>query len=325
MPAARVDVATIGETMVAFVAQAESTDFVAVTAGAESNVAAGVMALGGSSRWVSRLGNDPLGRLVSREVAGRGVEVCVEIDDRRQTGLMTKHLGAGGTDRRYYRAGSAASAMSPADLARVGQADWVHVTGITPALSPSARDLVEAIADRHGIGTALVSFDVNLRTVLWADTAGAAETLLSIARRCDLVLVGDDEAEVLFGTRDARQIAGMILVREDQELVLKRGPGPASLITRGGSFTEPALGVEVVDPTGAGDAFAAGYLTGRCRGWPAAARLRLGHVMASRVLGTVADTVPAFTAPERARLTPDALAERWTGRREEHRRGRRPP
>jgi 2-dehydro-3-deoxygluconokinase len=310
-PAPPSDVTTIGETMIAFVADDRTSDFVAVTAGAESNVAAGLAALGCTSRWVSRLGDDPLGRLVADEIATRGVDVAVEIDPERQTGVMTKHLVDGVTDRRYYRAGSAASALSPTDIARLGGAAWVHVTGITPALSGTARDLIDAVADRHGIGDAKVSFDVNLRPALWNDLDGAAEVLVSIARRCDLVFVGDDEAEALFGTSDTGALADLILRRDDQELVVKRGSGPATVATADTLVTEPALAVEVVDPTGAGDAFAAGYLAGRLWGWPAADRLRLGHAMASRVLGTVADVVPPFEPAELERLTPDALASRW--------------
>ena len=288
--------------MVAFVALDDDTSFTAVTAGAESNLATGVAALGRASRWVSRLGDDPLGRLVVREVTDRGVDVNVEIDRSRPTGLMTKHIIGGTTDRRYYRSGSAASALGPANVGSIDGATWVHVTGITPALSASARSLVEAVADREGTGDAKVSFDVNLRPVLWTDLATAADVLLSVARRCDVVFIGDDEAEALLGTSDADELAAAILERDDQELIVKRGAGPATLRTTTTSVTELAHHVDVVDPTGAGDAFAAGYLAGHCMGWEETARLRLGHAMAARVLGVTADVVPPFTDDELARL-----------------------
>lgn len=304
------DVVTVGETMVVFTGRGNDREFLAVTGGAESNVAAGLAALGLRARWVSRLGDDHLGRLVAEAVAARGVDVAAEHDADRPTGVMVKHVGDGGTTRRYYRSESAARALSPADLPRIGQADWIHLTGITCAISPSASGLVDAILDRT-THRARVSFDVNLRPTLWASTADAARHLLGAARRADLVLLGDDEAETLFGTADERALATLILVRDDQELVLKRGPGPATVLTTAGTVTEPALRTDVVDPTGAGDAFAAGYLGARCLGWDRQARLRLGHLLASRVVTTIDDVCPPLTDRERQALSPASLEARW--------------
>lgn len=309
-----VDVVAIGETMVAFTASGGAREYLAVLAGAESNVAVGLASLGHAARWVSRLGDDHLGRLVADELAARGVEVVVERDEVHPTGVMTKHVLAGATERRYYRSESAARRLAPSDLRRLGPARWVHVTGITPAISSSAAELVTTIVHRRDEHGASVSFDVNLRPVLWRDTDVAASTLLAIARRADLVFVGDDEALTLFGTDDAERLASLVLERPDQELVVKRGAGPATAVTSAGSVTVPALPTPVVDAVGAGDAFAAGYLAGRCRGWSPAARLRLGHAMASLVLGVLEDTVPASAAAELAELSPDELDRRWTGR-----------
>lgn len=306
-----VDLVAIGETMVAFTAREAGREYLAVLAGAESNVAVGLAALGHTARWVSRLGDDHLGRLVADELTARGVEVVVDRDELRPTGVMTKHVLAGTTERRYYRSESAARLLAASDLRRIGPARWIHVTGITAAISPSASELVTALVDRRDQHGARVSFDVNLRPVLWSDTDVAASTLLAVARRADLVFVGDDEARTLFGTDDVDRLAELVLQRPDQELVLKRGAGPATVVVGDERSSVPALPTPVLDLVGAGDAFAAGYLAGQCRGWTVDARLRLAHAMSSLVIGVLEDVVPSEAAAELALRSPDDLARHW--------------
>lgn len=301
------DVITVGETMAAFVRHGDTPHFIASPAGAESNVAIGMARLGCRARWISRLGDDPLGRLITDTVSAAGVDVAVEVDPRRQTGILVKHITTSGSRVDYYRSESAARALEPDDLGRGGHSRIWHVTGITPALSESAARLSQAIVGRQGTVSGLVTFDVNFRPALWPDAATAAETLLPLARQADVVFIGDDEARALFGTSEPRSVASLILGRDDQELVLKRGPEGASLITRHETVFEPGLVVDVVDVTGAGDAFAAGYLAGLRWDWPVRTRLRLGHLMASRVIGSIEDVPPAFEPGELATLLPEHL------------------
>ncbi len=304
------DVVSIGETMAAFVGRSDPRVYHATPAGAEANVAVGVARLGLRSQWVSRLGDDRLGDSVERWIRDSGVSVAVALDPVRPTGVLVKQVAESGAEVRYYRSGSAAGLLSPADLARAGPARWIHVTGITPALSPSASELVHAVVERRSHDS-LVSFDVNYRPVLWTNPDAAAEVVLSLARQADLVFIGDDEALALFGTAAPADLAGMIVEREDQQLVLKRGAGEATLVTRSGLVSWPALPVKVVDATGAGDAFAAGFLAGSCFGWEPVARLQLGHVMASRVVGVIDDVPPPFEPEEIAGISPAGIGARW--------------
>jgi 2-dehydro-3-deoxygluconokinase len=284
-PDGGLDAITIGETLAAFI-QGEAPDrYALAAAGAESNVAVGMAQLGCRTRWVSRLGQDELGRFVERCIAGHGVDTRVEWDDQSPTGLFVKEIGPERTRVRYYRSQSAARHLSDADrFLDLGVARWIHVTGITPALSPSAGALVAAIVGRRSAHAGRVSFDVNYRPALWPDPASAAQTLVPLARQADLVFIGDDEAEALLGTSDRQDVAARLLARDDQELIVKRGGAAATLVTNAGHVSEPALEVDVVDLTGAGDAFAAGYLAASCRGLPPRDRLRVGHYVASRAI-----------------------------------------
>ncbi|QKV92833.1 sugar kinase [Streptomyces sp. NA02950] len=344
-PAVSVDVVCLGESMVTFVPSrpgrlADVPSFARGIGGAESNVACGLARCGHRARWISRVGTDGFGDHLLTEIAAAGVDISrVQRDPRRPTGIYFRTAGeravgqepgaaAGresvaaldrepGTRERpageplaevvYYRAGSAAAAMSPSLMEReqLWSGRILHLTGITAALSDGCLALMRELTT-PAPGRPLVSFDVNYRLALWQDEGGRGPSvLLDLARGCDLVFVGEDEAEAAWGVRGADAIRAAL--PEPSVLVVKRGAAGATAYARGpgGADTvtvEPAPRVEVVAPVGAGDAFAAGFLSGTLRGLSVAERLRHGHLMAAAALTVPGDLA---TPPSRAR------ADRW--------------
>ena len=291
-----IDVSSIGETMAVFVSDHPRHTYRLVAGGAESNTMVGLASLGVRTQWVSKMGDDWLGGTIADMVAERGVDIDVIADRSRPTGIMTVTIADGVRNVTYHRAGSAASTLGVDDIERLRPSRWIHLTGVTCAISASGARLVDVLTnDRR---SARVSFDVNLRPALWPSLAEAALTLVPIAEAADLVFVGDDEAEALFGTTDAHELAGIILTRQDQELVLKRGAGPASVVRWDSITSQDAAPTAVVEATGAGDAFAAGFLAGTVWGWEDAERLRLGHILAARVVAVLDHVVPPLTATE---------------------------
>ncbi|WP_410506985.1 sugar kinase [[Mycobacterium] appelbergii] len=270
-------------------------------AGAEANVAAGLTALGVPAAWIGRLGDDEYGALVASELRARGVDVsAVEIDATRPTGHYSKHTatdhaGEPRTTSRYRRSGSAASAMGPEFLetpsvaAALGRAAVVHCSGITAALSDSCRALMRRLlTDRPGIA-GVMSFDVNWREQLWPD--GDPSVVVELANQADLVLVGADEALRVMGTDDPVELRRILPL--PATVVVKDGARRATAIDADGRTTVvPALRVEVVEPVGAGDAFAAGYLSGLVRGDDVATCLRRGHIGAAATLTVASDWAP---------------------------------
>ncbi|WP_091675793.1 sugar kinase [Amycolatopsis marina] len=256
--------------------------------GAESNVACHLAGLGVSSAWVSAVGADSFGRALLDEIAASGVDVTATyVDPGRPTGVYFKESGTTGSPVRYYRAGSAASGMGPGLLAELDLRGvrLIHLSGITPALSPSCADLVRAVltAPREG---RLVSFDVNWRPALWPGRDGAL--LAELAALADIVLVGDDEAEAVWGTGDVGRLRA--LLPQPSTVVVKHGERGATLLEHGrDAVFEPALRVRVVEPVGAGDAFAAGFLAATLRGATPRFRLRQGHLQAASTLLTQDD------------------------------------
>ncbi|MBK1788547.1 sugar kinase [Prauserella sp. ASG 168] len=252
--------------------------------GAESNVARALAALGVPSAWAGAVGDDSFGRALLAELAADGVDVTgAYTDPARPTGLYVKESAASGSPMRYYRGGSAASAMDPSLVSTVDSLAprLVHLSGITPALSPGCHDLVRALLATPREW--LVSFDVNWRPALWAgrDPAEVAD----LAAQADLVLTGDDEAVHVWGTGDPGRLRE--LLPSPATVVLKHGERGATLLEHGSApVFEPAPAVDVVEPVGAGDAFAAGFLAATLRGEDARTRLRAGHLQAAATLLT---------------------------------------
>lgn len=283
----------VGETMamvtpVVAAPVVEADAFLLDAGGAESNVAAHVAALGHRAVWFSRLGADALGRRIARQLSERGVDVSrVVFDPAHPTGLYVKDPGDGVL---YFRRGSAASHLCEADADDVSfdGVDLLHVSGITAAISASAAAFLDRVIARARELGVTVSFDVNHRAPLW-DAATAAPALLELARGADIVLVGRDEAETLWGTAGAADVRA--LLPEVAELVVKDGDvGATAFVGRDAVFV-PTPAVEVVEAVGAGDAFAGGYLAGYLSGAPIAERLTAGHERAARTLQTTTDSI----------------------------------
>lgn len=290
------DVVTIGESMVQLTPRRTgllryATHFERFVAGAASNVAIGLVRLGHTAGWISRVGRDEFGACVKAAVRGEGVDVSQVVSDSdAPTGVYFKERRQSNETRvYYYRAGSAASRLSPEDIdpEYLGAATYVHLTGITPALSATCREATREVLRIAGDQGVRVSFDPNIRRRLWSEDE-AREVLLEMLPHTHLVLAGKDEAQLLSGEampeEAARSLRGMgpsqVVVRLGAEGALAVGPS-------GDVVRKPALPVEVVEPVGAGDAFNAGFLSGQLRGWSLGESLRLGNI-----LGGLATTVP---------------------------------
>lgn len=245
--------------------------------GAEANVAIHLARLGMLARFAGCVGNDPFGRRIRAALAAEGVDVsALEIDATRPTGLYAKDPGPGGTLAYYYRVGSATSALDRINPTALEDVGWVHVTGIVPSLGVGCRALVESLLE----GPVDVSFDVNFRPALWSH-GEAAIALRELAQRSTIMFVGLDEAAALWGCADADSVRDLF---PNVELVVKDAGRPATAFRASERVDVAALDVDVVEPVGAGDAFAAGYLWARCSGGDIARALRTGHAVATGAL-----------------------------------------
>jgi 2-dehydro-3-deoxygluconokinase len=260
---------------------------------AESNVAIALSRLGIHSGWVSFLGDDEAGQLVLDRIRGEGVDTSrVRRVEGYPTGLYLRDNAGTKVRVHYYRAGSAASRMAPGvfDPDYLGGTAFLHLTGVTPALSEGCADFVRWAAREARARGVRVSFDVNYRSKLWAPGA-ARDFIEDLLPELDLLFVGDDEALALWGAGGeglARELAAAH-PSNTFELVLKEGDRGSAVLVEDRFVEERGFGVFQVDPVGAGDAHVAGYLAGSLWGLGARERLRLANAMGAYSVMTLGD------------------------------------
>jgi 2-dehydro-3-deoxygluconokinase len=309
------EMVTLGETMVLLLAEQagpmrEATTFRRYIAGAESNVAVGLCRLGHTAGWMSRVGDDEFGRAIVFRLRGEGVDTSHVISDpAAQTGIVVRERReAGPIDQTYYRHGSAASRLSPGDLdpAYITNASFLHLTGITPALSTSCREAVFAAAEIAQGTTTTVVLDPNFRSKLWS-RQDFRRVVRDLAGRVDILLPGMDEAAVLTGESDPEAAARDLRKLGPSVVVIKVGAQGAVAIVNDQVVRAPAMPLErVIDPVGAGDAFAAGLISGLLRDFSVEEALRLANRSGAFAMCAPGDME---SLPRRAELEVEAVGD----------------
>jgi 2-dehydro-3-deoxygluconokinase len=231
--------------------------------GAEANVAAACARLGLRTGWISALPANPWGERIRRELTGHGVD-CRHVRMTEGTRVGVYFLEYGVPPRPvhvlYDRRDSAFARLTTAqvDWEPVRRARLVHLTGITPALGEAPRSLVErALAE-----ATTVSFDINYRATLWS-AAEARAFLEPVLARVRYLFIGQSEAQTLFGLAGPPEqtLDALARLAPKATISVQRGE-EGSIVLDGGRLFRPTrrVAVQMVDPIGAGDAYAAGFL-----------------------------------------------------------------
>ncbi|HEX7041184.1 MAG TPA: sugar kinase [Trueperaceae bacterium] len=297
----RYDVTSVGETMLRYsVAPGEhfttATSFRVDVGGAESNVCAALARLGRRTAWASALPDNPLGALVLDRLRAAGVDtagVRLLPGTRLGTYYLKPSLVPNMSAVVYDRAGSAFTALDPADLdlATLLDTTFLHATGITAALGEGPRRLLgEVLREARSAGVR-VSFDVNHRETLWQ--ADQARTVLpEFMAQADVLFCSARDAARLFGAAPTGPGAASALRRHSQAELIVVTLGDRGAYARLGDeeLTVPAVPTQVVDRPGAGDAMIAGVLDGLLDG-DVRAGLERGAVLAAVALSHHGDMV----------------------------------
>lgn len=301
------DVVTFGEAMVLLLAEPgvplpEATSYRRTVAGSESNVAIALARLGHDVGWFGRVGRDPFGDVVLRTLRGEGVDVRQASHDDAPTGVLIRDCHAERpTEVLYYRRNSAGSRLSTADVdeSYVASARILHVSGITPVLSDAAHEATMVAVRAARAAGVTVTFDPNVRRRL-APPERIAEVLRPIAREADVVLAGADEAALLAGIDDADDAARWLIDQGAGLVVLKAGADGSRATDGSRWWQQDAVKVQTLDPVGAGDAYAAGFLAARLGGLDIPAQLRNAAIMGAMAVQAVGDVegLPFRTVPD---------------------------
>ena len=293
----RVDVVTLGETMIrlsppAFHRLEQTTGLDVKIGGAELNVAVAVSRLGLKSRWVSRLTDNPLGRMIRNEARKHGVDTDFIVwtpEDR--VGLYFLEFGASprASSVMYDRAHSAVSKIGP------GMVDWdavfdgaklFHCSGITPALSDSAAAVTLNAVQAAKKAGCKVSYDLNYRSKLWsADRAQAVQA--PMMEHVDILISTEEDTKKVFGIQGdvaaddgtftaissetyavvAQKLAErfgfeVVAITLRENISVWRNTWGAIAYHDGKIYEGPRFDVEIVDRVGGGDSFSAGFIYG---------------------------------------------------------------
>ncbi len=296
------DLVTFGEAMLRLsppnfqrLEQARRLD--ANAGGAELNVAVGATRFGMKSAWISKLPKNPLGYFIRDRAQEFGVD-CSNIvwSEKGRVGIYFLELGASprASSVLYDRAGSAIS------MIQSGEIDWAkvfsgaqhfHVSGITPALSPSASEVTfEGLKAAKKAGCT-VSYDLNYRKKLWSPSE-ARKIQEPMMAEVDILITTEEDTQVVFGIKEkdyetvAERLAHsfkfkivVITLRED--LSVWRNNWTAIAYSNGKIYRDRTYGVEIVDRVGAGDSFTAGFLYGWLKGGEIGKGLSYGNAFAA--------------------------------------------
>lgn len=292
------DVITIGDAMIAMCPQEKGPiifcdTFKRKTGGAELNVAIGCARLGLKSGWISRLGNDDFGKYILKTVRGEGIDTSeVELVDGHPTSVYFREVLSDGSSRSfYYRENSPTSTMKSEELNEeyFKQSKVLHITGVFPSITKNNQEIIlEAVklAKKHNL---TVSFDPNIRLKMWTKEEAKAyiEKLLPDV---DILLVGDEEIEILLGETTIEDAIKTFHGYGIDKVIVKKGAKGAL-----GSDGKDVYEVEaikpkaLVDTVGAGDGFAAGFLTAFCEGKTLEECVKFANAVGSLVVGVEGD------------------------------------
>lgn len=293
------DVITIGDAMITFNPSHTgplrfTQSFEKKAGGAEFNFAIGCARLGLSTGWISRLGNDEFGKFIRNFAQGEGVDVTsVSLLDGYPTSLNFKEIredGSGSTF--YYRDNSPTKALteSTIDEAALRNCKLLHISGVFAAIDPKKNipllKRAVTIAKDHG---AQISLDPNIRLKLWSEKQ-AKDGLLELLPYVDILLTGEEEADLLFGTHDPEALVQACKRYGIATMAIKKGENGAVAYRDGELLQAEAIPPsKVIDTVGAGDGFDAGFVYGMLTGWTLERTLQFANVIGSMVVSVYGD------------------------------------
>jgi len=290
------DLYTLGEMMGLFLAidtddVATARKFELSAAGAEANVAVAVTRLGLSASLVSRLGKDHLGENILAGLKNEGIQVGgIKRVDSYTPALVRNRGQDNPIDVTYLRKSSAGSTISIEDIDEkiIASSRWVHVTGISVAISESSAGAVAKAMELARKNSIPISFDINLRRKLWSE-AEASKALRLLIHDVELLVGGVDEFAVVWGSSDPEENLRLASAAGVRTAIMTAGDQMMRVLHDGERFDLMPDIVPTVDPVGSGDAFVGGTIAGILGGLSLRDAIAQGSKCGALVASTLGD------------------------------------
>lgn len=293
------EVITLGEPLIVYVAEKTGTfseveTYTRGLAGAELNFSVGVTRLGHQVSYLTRLGEDVYGKYIMEFIQKEGIDSEHIIWDKEHlTGSYLKFKALEGDPAiAYFRKGSAASYLCREDVEQVSFSNvkMLHITGISAGISKSCCDTCKYAIQKAKEKGVFVSFDTNIRRALWDSEEQLRNTLNGLAETCDMILPGIEEGRLLTGLYNPEEIADFYLKKGVKVVVIKLGKEGAYYKTGQKEGIVGGFKVDdVVDTVGAGDAFAAGIVSGLLEDLPLEKAIERGNAMGAIIITSKGD------------------------------------
>jgi fructokinase len=308
-------VACLGEVLIDFIAKEIGTlnavtSFHKYPGGAPANVAVGIARLGVASGFIGKVGADPFGEFLISVLEQNGVDTggITQTTDAPTALAFVSRSHSGDRDFLFYRNLCADTLLTESDLPTnwLKQIQYLHIGGVSLTREPS-RQATRYAAKVAKRSRAKISFDPNLRLDLWSDGVEECRSVVhSILEYTDLFLPSQDELLILMAMKDLNKALLQAHEMGPSIICVKMGPRGSVISEKIGKgdyrlFTQPPFRVNVVDTTGAGDAFDAGLIEGLVQGLSLKEAVLRGTAVASLVITQVGamTALPTKTELER--------------------------
>lgn len=292
------DVITIGDGMIAMCPRKKGPimfcdTFEKKIGGAELNVAIGCSRLGLKSGLITRLGNDDFGKYIIRTTRGEGVDISqVKLVEGYNTSVYFREVLADGSSRSfYYREKSPTSTMSVEDLDEeyFKNAKVLHITGVFPSINKNNQKVILESVRLAKKFNLIISLDPNIRLKMWTKEEAKAfiEKLLPDV---DILLIGDEEVQLLLGEVSIDKAIKTFHNYGIEKVIVKKGAkGAVGSDGKNIYDVEAIKPIALVDTVGAGDGFAAGFLTALLKGQSLEESVKFANAVGSLVVGVEGD------------------------------------
>lgn len=238
--------------------------FTARPGGAPANVAVAAARLGSEAAFVGSVGEDLFGDLILRTLEAEGVDTSAvrRCEPPTRTSIAFVEISGGERSFTFYRSDPAADELLSAEDVSDEAFSWASFVnfGSIPLIKDPARSAIHRAVELAEELDIPVAFDVNFREHLWESAEAAREVVNPLLDRSQIVKLSDDEISPLLGTQRAEEAAKILLDRGVALVFVSLGPEGAFYATKDFEGEVPSFEAEVLDPTGAGDAFLAAAL-----------------------------------------------------------------
>ncbi|MEV0234212.1 sugar kinase [Nonomuraea sp. NPDC050786] len=250
--------------------------------GPEFTLAVALARLGHRSAYLGKVGDDELGARVLTALKGEGVDVAdMRVSEGLRTGLILREIRVGRELRvTQYRAGSAGSRLAAGNVPidRIAASKMLHVTGLTAGLGRDALEAVRTAVSAARNAEVMISFSVDYVPELWPSVREAEDVLSELACASHLLFLRQDELDLVKPA-----------LTPEREVVVDRGAKGASVRADRMRYDVPGWQVPIVDTAGAGEAFAAGYISAALDGLIPQERLHRGALLSAAAVTSVSD------------------------------------